>query len=162
MKTTSVLLILALGATTAAADGRADEPEAETIVVTEKGSPFWAGVAVTSGVMTLGLLSAGVYYQGSWSSAVDSVQAEKPEPGPITQDDCGRRDISDKNGVFADLCRDRDRARSLLLAGLIAVPVVIVSTYFGFVRETKREVRTVAIIPTVTTETAGLTLDVRW
>jgi hypothetical protein len=163
MKTTVALVVIALGATTVHADRRAsDKPETETIVVTEKGSPFWAGVAVTSGVVTLGLFGAGMYYQASWKGQVDSIQAEKPEPGAITGDDCGRADIDDKNGVFASVCRDRDRAKSLLLAGLIAVPVVVVSTYVGFIRETKREVRTVAIIPTVTTETAGLTLDVRW
>ncbi|MFN0252236.1 MAG: hypothetical protein ACKV2T_35495 [Kofleriaceae bacterium] len=112
--------------------------------------------------MTLGLFGAGMYYQVSWEGQVDSIRATKLEPGPITGDDCGRPDIFDMNGVFSSVCRDRDRARSLLLAGLIGVPVVAVSAYFGFVRVTKREVRSVAIVPTVTTETAGLTLDVRW
>ena len=159
MKTKAALLVLAL-ASTAHADS--DQPESNTVVITEKGSPFWAGVAVTTGVVSLGLLSTGMYYNASWRGDINSVQVQKPDDSPVTESDCGRSDIDDKNGVFADLCNKRDRSRTLLMAGLLTVPVVAISAYFGFFRVTKREVLTIALVPTVTTQTAGLTLDVRW
>jgi hypothetical protein len=159
MKSAAALMVLAL-ASTARADS--DEPESKTIVITEKGSPFWAGVAVTTGVVSLGLLATGTYYNASWRGDVDSVRVQKPDDGPVTEADCGRTDIVDMGGTFGELCKRRDRARTLLVAGLLTVPVVAISAYFGFFRVSKRELRTIALVPTVTTETAGLTLDVRW
>lgn len=159
MKTVATLVVIALGAATARAS---DDPETTKVVITEKGSPFWAGVAVSSGVVTLGLLSGGIYYQSDWRDDIASVRVSKPEAGPVTQDDCGRAGIEDMNGVFTRLCEKRDRAKTLLLAGMLAVPLVAFTTYLGFVRESRREVRTIALVPTVTPHTAGLTLDVRW
>lgn len=160
MKTAAALLVLAVGASTAHASS--DEPEANTVVITEKGSPFWAGVSITTGVVSLGLISAAVYYHVDWQSDVDNIQARKATPGPITQDDCGQTGIEDQNGVFTRLCDKRDLSKTLLLAGALTIPVVAISAYFGFVHVTKRDVRRISVVPTVTTETAGLTLDVRW
>lgn len=158
MKTAAAFVVIALGATAHAGD----DPETAKVVITEKGSPFWAGVAVSSGVVTLGVLSAGIYYQSDWREDIASVRVSKPESGPVTQDDCGRAGIEDTNGVFTRMCEKRDRAKTLLLAGMLAVPLVAFTTYLGFVRESRREVRTIALVPTVTPQTAGLTIDVRW
>jgi hypothetical protein len=162
MKLVAAVMVMALGSTTALANDREDEPETNTVVITEKGSPFWAGVAVSSAVVNLGLISAGFYYHAKMDNDLPGIRVSKPEAGAITPDDCGRTDIDDKNGVFASVCTSRKRAIGFKLAGLLTLPLVAVTTYLGFFRVTKREVRTVALVPTVTTETAGLTLDVRW
>lgn len=66
------------------------------------------------------------------------------------------------NGVFTSVCHDRDRAVLFRNIALLTLPVVAVSGYFAFFHERTVEKRTVAIVPTVTTQTAGAMLDVRW
>lgn len=165
MKAIAAVMVVALGASAASAEDRGvtrDAPERKTITIVERGSPFWAGVAVTTGLVSVGLLGAGIYYHASWRGDIDGIRATKPGGGPITADDCGDPTVYDMNGVFTFLCQDRDRSRTLLLVGLASVPIAVASTYLGFVRVTKREVRTVALVPTLTPQTAGLALDVRW
>lgn len=115
MKAAAAMMLVVLGATTAYANDRGDipdEPERDTVVVTERGSRLWAGVAASAGLVGLGLLSAGVYYQASWTADRERISVSAPERGPITQDDCGRADIVDRNGVFASVCEKRDPCRS--------------------------------------------------
>lgn len=165
MKRWSVLAMLALSTSTVFANDRSDvpeEPETKTVVVTEKGDPFWAGVGVSTAVLGAGLLSAGMYYNVMWRSDIDNIRVSKSTQGNVTEQDCGAAGIEDKNGVFTSLCARRDRAKTLMLVGLALVPVAITTTYLGFFRVTTREVKSVALVPTITTHTAGLSLDVRW
>jgi hypothetical protein len=165
MRTLAALMVLALGTSSAFANDRGeipDEPETKTVVITEKGSPFFRGVFASSLIASTALMSAAIYYNLSWRADIDNVRVAKPEDGSITQDDCGRSDIEDKNGIFTSMCAKRDRSRILGIAGLAMAPVVAATFYFGFVRISKREVKTIAIIPTVTPQVAGATLDIRW
>lgn len=52
----------------------------------------------------------------------------------------------------------------MTLAALVMVPVVLTTGYMAIVRGQKRrpEARGVAIVPTISPELAGATLDIRW
>lgn len=165
MKQLAVAVTLVLSVSPAFAnDGSQDDEVApETVVITEKGHPFWAGVAISTGVLSLGLVTAASYYYVSWRGDVDSIRVSRPgQPGHIGPEDCGKPGIEDMNGVFTSLCTKRSRSLNLLIAGAALVPIVVASGYFGYVYVSKREVRRVAVVPTITPQAAGLTLDVRW
>ncbi len=159
MKALAVFLVLVLGSSTVHANDRED---AEATVETQRGSTIWKAAFASSTVIFLGLTTASIYTTAAWRSDLSDVRAEKASPGPITEDDCGDPSVVDKNGVFADVCRNHGRSRRFMLAAVMSIPFVAVTGYFAFVHVTKREKRTIALVPTVTTQSAGATLDIRW
>jgi hypothetical protein len=165
MKTLAAFLAVALASSSALAnDGTdiPDEPEPQTVVVTERGSPLWRAAFVTSSVAFIGLAGAHFYYWSSWHGDVDNIRASKSGSGVITQDDCAHPErVDDKNGVFTSLCRKRDRSLLFGTAAMLTVPLAVVTGYFAFFHVTRRE-KTIAIVPTVTPQVAGATLDIRW
>lgn len=150
-----ITIAMLLGATTASAETKSD-----TITVT--GSSEAKALFVASTATFVGFTAAMFYTSMKFHADVPNIQANKPEPGPITEDDCGRLDVSDKNGVFTSVCHDRDRSVLFRNIALLALPVVAVSGYFAFFHKRTIEKRSIAIVPTVTTQTAGAMLDVRF
>ncbi|MGE0400768.1 MAG: hypothetical protein AB7T06_28920 [Kofleriaceae bacterium] len=154
-KTAAVVVALALVSGTALADGDGGPVE------TEERSPVWLGTFVASSVMVIGGIS--IYAYGA--HRVDD-EAEQIRLGgvatTISDSDCDTQSLRDMDGHFDAACRWNKRTRYAALTTLVMVPVAIVSGYLAFREMPKKEKRGVAFVPTVTTESAGAMLDVRW
>lgn len=155
----AAVVVLALASGSALANGTIpDAPPPET----EERSPVWLGMFLTSSVMIVGGISLYSFGAHRVDEEAELVRLEDAGGGLITQDDCGRQDLLAADGHFDSACTWSRRTRYAALTTLAAIPVAIVSGYFAFRAMPEKEKRTIALVPTVTTQSAGAMLDVRW
>ncbi len=161
MKPLAMVLVLALGTGTALANDGSRAPETND---TEERSPVWFGTFVTSTVVSVAAISVYAYSYKAVDDEVALIRAEDlgHPSSSITEQDCGDPNIVDTGGHFRKACTWSNRSRSAALVTMIAVPLAVVTGYFAFRSLPKKEKRSIAVIPTVTTQSAGAIVDIRW
>jgi hypothetical protein len=160
-KATAVVMMLAL-ASTASADEVAPTTTAdEETVVDDRTVP----TAMFISFSAIAVASLGVYFYAGHaiSEAEPRIADELQATGAtITEDDCGNDSYRAMSRSFDSACSWTRRSAIAMPVALITIPAAIISGYFAFRSQPKKEKRSVALIPTVTTQTAGAMLDVRW
>jgi hypothetical protein len=143
--------------------------EAGAVVGPKKGFDIWKPAFGVSLAAFIGVGTYWGYLLNSWRGDVDAIQAEKPENGDITEDDCNgpsvRPTVVDKNEVLEGVCKTRDTWMTMSYVWLgVTLPVLGVTTYFAFFhnRKDKKESRNMALTPVVTPDTAGAVFQMKF
>jgi hypothetical protein len=159
-KSAAVVLVVALVSGTAFANDTVPENQPES----EERSPVWLGAFIASSTVFVGSLS--LYLYGGHrvdeeASLVQATDIDNPQDA-LSNEDCNNENIVDRGGHFRSACTWSNRTRIagpvILASGLFA----IVTGYLAFRAQPKKEKRSVAFVPTVTTQSAGAMLDVHW
>lgn len=132
--------------------------------------PVFFGALATS----VGTLALGVYGRRRMQDEADRVSIDGFRGWILQGDDCGRSDLGvDVGGHFAKACSWHRRSQvALVAAGGLSV-LTVVAGYLAFVRD-RRELppptrivgrkphRKLAVLPTLTPEAAGASLQLDW
>jgi hypothetical protein len=159
-KATAVVMVLALASTASADEVPTTTPDEET-VVDDRTVP----TAMFISFSAIAVASLGVYFYAGHAigEAEPRIADELQATGAtITEDDCGNETYRTQSRSFDSACSWTRRSAIAMPVALITIPAAIISGYFAFRSQPKKEKRSVALIPTVTTQTAGAMLDVRW
>lgn len=130
----------------------------------EERSPVWLGAFITSTAIAAVGLSVYVYSAKAIDDEVTQIRVEDVTgtSGTITDQDCGNPNIRDAAGHFEAACAWSSRSRVAFFTTAVAVPFAVFTGYLAFRSLPKAEKRRVAVVPTVTTQSAGALLDIRW
>lgn len=156
-------LVLALASGTATANSSIPDDNAAEQVEEER-SPIWFGAFVTSSALIVGGLSLYAYSTTAMNDELDLVRVSdfSNPTSTITDDDCGNPNIVDNGGHFRAACKWRDRGSVAFWVTAANIPIALFTGYFAFRSLPKKEKRSVAVIPHVTTESVGAFVDVHW
>ncbi|MFN0252237.1 MAG: hypothetical protein ACKV2T_35500 [Kofleriaceae bacterium] len=164
-KATAVVVVLALASATTvvADDSSGPDRKAPETSQTEERSPVWFAAFATSTFAFVGGVTLWGYSTTSMHDEVELIRATNPTSNAdITEQDCGNQAIEDVGGHLAKACTWRSRARVAMWTTAAAIPLAVITGYFAFRSLPKKEKRSVALIPTVTTDGASAMLDIRW
>jgi hypothetical protein len=145
-----------------------DLVEGGVVVPPKKGFDIWKPLFGVSLAAFIGVGTYWGYLLGSWKGDVKSVQAEKDEPGPITEADCNgpsvRMGVRPKNDVLAHLCETRDKYFTMSYVWVVTMPILGVTTYLAFFRDRgkKTESSGMALTPVVTPDSAGAMFQMKF
>lgn len=129
----------------------------------EERSPVWLPMFVSS--TTIALLGVSVYlYAGhEIDEAQPGIRTElSMTSGSISDSDCPNEAYRSQSKSFDSACTWVSRSKLAIPTVFVMAPIAIISGYLAFREQPKKEKRSVALIPTMTTQSAGAMLDVRW
>jgi hypothetical protein len=155
-KSTAALLMVVLAYGTAFADDVGPEE-------VEERSAAWLPIFVSATTIAVAAVSVNVYARHAIDDAIPGIREELGTTGgSISDEDCNNQGYRDQSKSLDSACTWTTRSLIAVPTFLVMAPLAIVSGYLAFRSLPKKEKRSVALIPTVTTQSAGAMLDIRW